>query len=145
MIKQESKDLNSRIKSIRLAKPELWKEPLAFSRQLRKEHTGAEKALWQVIKGRRLCGVKFRRQHVIDRFVVDFFSPEIDLIIEVDGEVHEFSVDEDRARQHFLELLGFTVLRFSNDEVQNDISEVIQQITGYIQTFKSKAISLQGN
>src|SRR5262245_18256186 len=73
-------------------------------------------------------GVKFRRQHGIDKFIVDFYCHEARLIIEVDGFIHEYSVEEDAIRQEYLEGLGFRVIRFTNDDVLNTLENVIGRI-----------------
>jgi very-short-patch-repair endonuclease len=127
-MKEESEKLDSRIKTIRLAKPVLWALLSAMAREMRQAPTAAENALRQELRGRKLCGVKFRRQHTIDRFIVDFFSAEADLIIEVDGDIHDYSKEEDKARQAFLESLGYKVFRFSNEQVLNHMIEVLDEI-----------------
>ena len=108
--------------------PELWQRLKPLARQMRKEPTPAEYKLWQRIRNRRIRNVKFRRQFAIDRFIVDFCSPEVRLIVEVDGPVHEYSVDEDSIRQEYLESLGFAVLRFTNLQVLNHTQTVIDVI-----------------
>jgi very-short-patch-repair endonuclease len=72
--------------------------------------------------------VKFRRQHPVNRFIVDFYCPDADLVIEVDGAVHDSTREQDRARQEVLESLGLRVLRFTNDEVLGDFENVIKTI-----------------
>ena len=62
-------------------------------------------------------GLKFRRQHAIDRYIVDFYCPEARLVIEVDGPIHRYTQDEDAQRQIKLEEHGLRVLRFTNDQV----------------------------
>ena len=98
--------------------------------ELRHEPTPAEAALWQRIRNRRLGGAKFRRQHTIANFIVDFICIERSLIIEVDGEIHDQPEQQvyDAERQAFLESLGFRVLRFTNTEVLQSLEEVAQKI-----------------
>ena len=96
-------------------------------REMRKHPTPAEEALWQRLRGEQL-GVKFRRQHSIDRFIVDFYAREPRLIIEVDGPIHETQKEYDALRQSMLEELGYRVLRFTNDQVLQDIEQVIATI-----------------
>jgi very-short-patch-repair endonuclease len=76
------------------AKPELWAALKVLGRQMRRAPTPAEDALWQRIRGRQL-GMKFRRQHAIDRFIVDFYCLETALVVEVDGKIHEYTAAED--------------------------------------------------
>jgi very-short-patch-repair endonuclease len=132
MIEKESEKIYNKIKTIRLAKPELWKQLSVLAREMRKAPTIAENRLWQELRGRKLYGVKFRRQHAIDRFIVDFFSAEADLIIEVDGDIHNYSIEEDKARQDFLELMGCKVVRFTNKQVLNHMDEILNEIKTYL-------------
>lgn len=108
--------------------PELWEKLKPLARQMRHEPTPAELALWQQLRNRAILGYKFRRQHSIDRFIVDFVCIEATLIIEVDGEIHQYTPDEDAIRQEFLESLGFHVLRFTNEQVLRNMHEVLAQI-----------------
>jgi len=108
--------------------PELWQKLKPLSRQMRKEPTGAETKLWQYIRREQIRGVKFRRQYVIERFITDFCSPKTRLIIELDGPIHQYTQDEDKVRQDFLESMGFEVLRFSNMEVFNNLRSVLDVI-----------------
>jgi very-short-patch-repair endonuclease len=73
-------------------------------------------------------GFKFRRQHAIDRFIVDFYCPEAGLVIEVDGPIHAGFIEEDAFRQEYLEHLDLRVLRFTNDQVLRETYSVICQI-----------------
>jgi very-short-patch-repair endonuclease len=95
---------------------------------MRHEPTPTEDALWQALRGRQLEGVQFRRQHAIDRFIVDFYSREARLVIEVDGPIHQYKAEEDAIRQQFLESTGLHVLRFSNQEVQQSLPNVLARI-----------------
>jgi very-short-patch-repair endonuclease len=95
---------------------------------MRREPTEAEAALWQRLRGRRLCSVKVRRQHAIERFIVDFCAAQVGVVIEVDGPVHDFSHEHDAVRQEFLESLGLKVLRFGNEQVLHDIDAVLAEI-----------------
>jgi len=94
---------------------------------MRKEPTPAEDVLWQHLRGKHL-GARFRRQHAIDRFTVDFYAHEPRLIIEVDRPVHETQKAYDAARQAFLESLGYRVVRFTNKQVLQDVQGVLAVI-----------------
>lgn len=109
--------------------PALWEKLKPLARQMRHKPTPAEQVLWQHLRNRAVLDYKFRRQYSIDRFVVDFVCIEAALIIEVDGEIHQYTADEDSIRQEFLESLGFRVLRFSNEQVLREIDEVLRQIS----------------
>ena len=89
--------------------------------------TPAEKLLWQQLRGKKL-GVKFRRQHVIETFIPDFVALSIKLIVEVDGKIHLKQKHRDKERTEFLEMMGYKVIRFTNEEVESDIDEVIRKI-----------------
>ncbi len=108
--------------------PELWKKLKPLARQMRQEPTAAESTLWQRIRKEQIRGVKFRRQFAIERFITDFCSPQLHLIIEVDGPIHQYTQPEDAIRQGFLEDAGFTVLRFSNLDVLSNIDGVLAVI-----------------
>jgi very-short-patch-repair endonuclease len=98
-----------------------------YRRSLRKNQTAEEHKLWQYIRRKQL-EVKFRRQHSIDHFIVDFYCPEKRLIIEIDGGVHIKEKDEDRVRDEFLIKLNYKVLRIENSEINSDIATVMERI-----------------
>jgi len=98
------------------------------ARILRKEMTAAEKRLWLYLNNRGMCGIKFRRQHPISGFIVDFYCPKNRLAIEIDGEIHDNQKEHDTARQSILESQGIRFLRFRNQEVLNNIDMVLKTI-----------------
>lgn len=100
----------------------------ARARKLRRRETPAEAALWDMLRGRRLGGLKFKRQHPIDRYVADFACESARLIIELDGEAHDGQAAADAERQAALEALGWFVLRFPNEEVLLKPSAVLETI-----------------
>lgn len=109
--------------------------------RLRKESTKAEDKLWSLLRKNQILGVYFRRQHKIGQFVVDFFSIECHLAIEVDGEIHEKRIHEDEARTQWLKSLGIRVQRFFNAEVfaQSDYVRMeIEKVIKEQQVFFSK-------
>jgi very-short-patch-repair endonuclease len=101
------------------------------AKELRRDATEAEKALWEAIRARRLNGIKFRRQVVIDRFIVDFCSLGARIVIEIDGEIHKLNRENDQLRTRILEESGFRVIRFSNKEVMEEIGSVKQKIIDF--------------
>ncbi|WP_428668483.1 DUF559 domain-containing protein [Runella sp.] len=107
--------------------PETWKSIKEDVRDNRKNPTEAEEALWEYLRKEQL-GVKFRRQHSIEKYIVDFVSPEKRLVIELDGEVHQHQEEYDAQRTIHLNQLGFNVIRFENKEVTNAIDEVLEKI-----------------
>jgi adenine-specific DNA methylase/very-short-patch-repair endonuclease len=101
---------------------------LDFARNLRKESTDAETRLWYLLRDRRLAGKKFRRQHPIPPYVVDFFCNEEKLVIEVDGGQHAEAKKRDEERTAFLEKQGLQVVRFWDNEVLNETEAVLERI-----------------
>ena len=100
----------------------------ARARELRQNMTPAELVLWQHLRAGRLQGYHFRRQQIIDRFIVDFYCYKADLVVEVDGGVHLEQQAYDRERELFLRDIGLEVLRFANTEVEHNLEEVLQVI-----------------
>ncbi len=98
-----------------------------LSRNLRKHQTEAEGKIWRRLRSRQVADCKFRRQHVIGAYIVDFFCLERRLVIEIDGGQHADS-GADAARTRFLESQGFMVIRFWNNEVLNSLDEVVEEI-----------------
>jgi adenine-specific DNA methylase/very-short-patch-repair endonuclease len=109
-------------------------EILNFARSLRKEQTDAETFLWYLLRGRRLTGKKFRRQHPIPPYVVDFYCHEEKLVIEIDGGQHSNIRRYDEARTSFLEKQGLRVIRFWNNEVLQNIEGVLESIWNELQS-----------
>ena len=109
-----------------------------FSRTLRTQSVSrAEKQLWLSVLKSNKIGVKFNRQRPIDHFIVDFFSKELGLIIEIDGNSHDNNPTYDRYRQDKLIALGFTLLRFQEGEVLNQIDEVAGKINHTVHCLRS--------
>ena len=103
---------------------------ITLSRDLRRSMTEAEKIFRANIRNRKFRGLKFRRQQVIDGFIVDFYCESLRLCIEIDGEVHdtEEAKKYDKNRDRALELRGLRMLRFQNNEVINDIEGVLRRL-----------------
>ncbi len=97
-----------------------------LSRELRKGMTEAENVFWDMVRDRRMFGLKFRRQQIIDGFIVDFYCDSLGLCIEIDGGVHDTDKQQeyDRLRSEALELRKLKIMRFRNEEVLNDIDSV---------------------
>ena len=101
--------------------------------KLKDNMTTPEILLWERLKNKKL-GVKFRRQHIIDIYIPDFVALSIKLIIEVDGGIHIKKRKQDIERTKRLAELGFKVIRFKNEEVENDIEKVLERIAIEIKT-----------
>ena len=95
------------------------------AREFRKEMTPTETRIWGRLRNRGLGGLKFRRQHLIGRFIVDFCCVEARVVVEIDGGVHESQRERDAGRTEYLECLGYRVIRFRNDQVSEDLDCVL--------------------
>ena len=98
------------------------------ARQMRREMTSAENALWQRLRASRLGGLHFRRQQIIDGFIADFFCHSARLVVEVDGGVHENQQDYDAERDRIFSAHGLRILRFTNTEVRTNLPRVLDLI-----------------
>ena len=110
---------------------------VALAKELRKNMTFGEIALWREIKGKKL-GVSFSRQIPIDNFIVDFYCKDLRLAIEVDGSIHfeEEQIKKDTHRQKRLESLGVKIIRFSDLDVKNNLNWVLTEIKQVISELK---------
>ncbi len=122
--------------SIRTAASKVWPQLKDLSRENRKEKTIAEDILWQELRNNQL-GSKVRRQHVIETFIIDFAFLNEKLLIEVDGEYHNDSEQRnyDEAKTEYLAQLGYKLIRFTNKEVETDISDVLKKIKKELAAF----------
>src|SRR5690606_20197938 len=104
---------------------ELLKE---FAKENRKNQTQAESVLWELLRDRRLEKYKFRRQHIVGKYIADFICIPQKLIIELDGQIHQLpdNKESDEVRTQWLESIGFKVIRFSNEQVLNESETVLQ-------------------
>jgi very-short-patch-repair endonuclease len=111
---------------------------LKIAADLRKSMTKAEKVLWEKLRDKKCCNFKFRRQHPIGDFVVDFFCYDSMLVIELDGEAHneKYQEERDQERTKILNEFGITVLRFRNEEVFKNIKAVLEKIKMHLSTSK---------
>ena len=100
---------------------------------LRQDQTKAESILWSHLRSRKM-GVRFRRQHSIENFIVDFYCHELKLIIELDGYIHgeEENKKKDKIRQNILEKLGYKVVRYRNEQIKYELKNVLQDIWNQI-------------
>jgi very-short-patch-repair endonuclease len=107
-------------------------------RQLRSNMTKAEALIWQKLRCKQIENCKFRNQYSVDRFVLDFYSPEIKLAIEIDGESHfqEGAAQYDNERQIFIESTGINFLRFTNNQVYENLNGVLETIAQEIRELR---------
>ena len=102
--------------------------PKQRARELRRNSTKPEALLWAQLRDRRLNGYKFRRQHPIGPFFADFACIEHRLVIDLDGESHDWTYERDAARERFLARDGYRVLRIANEEVRTNLDGVVRTI-----------------
>jgi len=98
------------------------------ARELRENQTKAENILWKHLRDRKFFGKKFRRQHIINGFIVDFYCFEDKLAIELDGLIHERQKDYDQMRQEIIETHGIKILRIKNRELFENTKNVLTRI-----------------
>ena len=110
-----------------------------LARELRNHSTLAEVLLWNQIKNKKLLGYDFHRQKPIDRFIVDFFCPELMLAIEIDGVSHRQKGHADLERHRRLESLGVHLIRFEGSMVKREMPTVLNGIEGWILARAKKA------
>jgi len=103
-------------------------ERIARARQFRQPMTATEARLWHHVRDRRCGGYKIRRQVVIGVYIVDFLCAEAKVIIEIDGESHTGRIEYDQTRTEYLQSQGYTVVRFTNDDVRERLEGVLIRI-----------------
>ena len=105
-------------------------EHIELAREFRRDMTPAERILWDALRGRRLRGLKFRRQVALGPFILDFCCPEYRLVVEVDGSVHDDPEqrDRDEYRSRHLESFGYRILRVRNEDVLGALRGVLVRI-----------------
>ena len=108
--------------------------PVNLAKELRKGQTEAEKILWFKLRNRQLDGTKFRRQHPIGNYIVDFVCLEKNLIIEIDGGQHnkEQSKEKDKQRTLWLEKEGYQIMRFWNNDILQNVDGVLINIKEFL-------------
>jgi len=98
---------------------------IKLARELRQNLTPSEQLLWQELR-KKNGGCRFRKQYPVNRYILDFYCHECRLAIEIDGEVHKSRQDYDEYRDKYLESIGITTLRFSNDEISNNLLQFLK-------------------
>ena len=101
---------------------------LERAKELRRNMTPAEKILWRHLKANRLNGLHFRRQQVVHGYFPDFYCHQHELIVELDGGIHEFQKEYDAEREEYLRSLGFRIIRFTNEDVTKNLKSVLERI-----------------
>jgi len=116
------------------------------ARELRQKQTPAEELMWSLLRNRQLADMKFRRQHQIGDYIVDFFCPDSRLVVEIDGNVHDEpnQVRKDAVRQKYLEALGNTVIRFRNEEILHNVETVLTGILDLLPSPDGRGVRGEG-
>ena len=115
------------------------KNLVSRAKELRKETTEAEKVFWdEVLKDKKLANFKFTRQKPLDNFIADFFCSSLGIIIEIDGEVHDYQKTRDAERDKMLkQKFGLEIIRYKNEEVLNDTEKVREDLISKIKYLNS--------
>lgn len=108
------------------------RSPITDARELRQRQTQAESLRWSVVRGRQVCGLKFRRQHPEPPYILDFACVSKKLSIELDGEYHEKQPEKDAAREAYLQRKGWDTIRFTNEDVLVDTESVAITIARHL-------------
>ena len=108
-------------------------EKIKRAKELRKDMTPAERILWEHLRVKRFHGLKFRRQQIIDGFIVDFYCHSLGLVIEVDGKIHDEQIKYDIERDNILLTKGLHILHFTNEQVINNIEAVLKAVAEKIE------------
>ncbi len=122
----------------------MWKgapsDSFSKAQFLRRNETIAEKLLWEKLRNNQLEGLKFRRQHPVNIYIADFYCHKFKLIIELDGDYHnqEEQKQKDEVRTEVLRLNDLKIIRFKNEEVEQDINQVLITIKNKIEQLKEK-------
>jgi very-short-patch-repair endonuclease len=106
----------------------VFAKQLENAKELRREMTPAEKILWKEVKANKLNDLHFRRQQIVHGYFADFYCHQHELIVEVDGGIHERQQEYDADREEYLIALGLRIIRFTNDEITKDLKGVLQKI-----------------
>ncbi|MGF2411155.1 MAG: DUF559 domain-containing protein, partial [Ferruginibacter sp.] len=124
-----------------------WRKTLQFAKQNRKDATVEEDIIWQEVRNRKIADCKFRRQHPIAGYIPDFVCLEKRLIVEIDGGYHNEAdqIKFDTARESWLAEQGFTMIRFTNDEVNNALKTVLKNIEQALSTKESISEAAESN
>ena len=118
---------------------EVKRRMIEIAREFRKEPTEGEKILWGALRGKKLDGIKFRRQQPVGYFIVDFYNSSFRLVVEVDGPIHDYQKKADKARQDILEDLGLTVFRIKTEIPEKNLSLTLNMIRTKIREIKQNS------
>jgi len=123
---------------------DLRRKMVEVARRFRKEPTPSEKILWQALRGKKLDGLKFRRQQPIGPLIVDFYNSDYRLVIEVDGPIHDLQKEADHARQEILEFLGLNILCVKAEMVETNLTGVLALIRAKLHEIQEHSLPRMG-
>jgi len=105
-----------------------------MARELRNNQTAAEQELWNRIRNKQLGGYRFLRQYAINRYIADFYCSKVKVVVEVDGRIHdsEDKKEYDKIREEIIKMHGIRIIRFTNDEIMNDLEDVLKRLSEYL-------------
>lgn len=115
-----------------------------YARNLRNNSTLPEIIMWsKILRRRQLRGYSFLRQRPIGYYIVDFFCKDLKLIIEVDGEIHRFQKKKDKKREAELKELGYSIIRFGNEDLLNDLVHVERTLEDFVDEFEGRNVKIR--
>ncbi len=109
---------------------------ILYAKQMRREMTEPETRIWFKLRAKRFADIKFRKQKVVGKYIVDFSSNEPKLAIEIDGDTHAGHEEYDAIRTRFLEERGYRVIRFSNKDIMENLEDVLETLAAVIEQMK---------
>ena len=108
------------------------RNPISDARELRQNQTESEALLWKLLRAKQLCGLKFRRQHPEPPFILDFACTKEHFAVEIDGGYHDDQFVKDQGREQYLIERGWRIIRFTNNDVRNDVEAVAVAIARHL-------------
>ena len=106
---------------------------IQIAREFRKNPTNSERIIWKALRRNNFLGLGFRRQHVIEGFIVDFYCHLLKLVIEIDGPIHQYQIHEDKERQKIIENKGIKFYRVNSKDIEDDIERVLNELKYFIE------------
>ncbi|MCG2700709.1 endonuclease domain-containing protein [Candidatus Parcubacteria bacterium] len=108
------------------------KVKIRIAREFRKKPTRSERMMWDKLRRNNFLGLGFRRQHVIEGFIVDFYCHKLKLVLEIDGPIHQYQIDDDCERQKIIKNKGIKIFIIKSDDVEYDIESVLKELKYFI-------------
>ena len=108
------------------------REKIYIARDFRKNQTDTEEIMWKELRNRKFLNLKFRRQYLVEGYIVDFYCSKLKLAIEIDGLIHSRQIKKDQQRQKDIEEKGVKFIRFKNKEVEYNLEEVLKKLRVFI-------------